>query len=87
MAEIDEWRQISCQERDDLFAQLDGEHGYGLSVLASSTDPERYVFTEWGVRSTEEPVLRDHRWPDGRHPCKHESPAPGGSDTSNEEAR
>ena len=69
----DRWTPIGCVERDALFQELGGGD-HRLTVLASSTDPERYIFTEWGDRKTERPVLRDHRWPDGSRPCKHEVP-------------
>jgi hypothetical protein len=72
---MSEWREITCEEREELFARLDGGTARNLAVLASSTDPERYIFTEWGDRTSEAPVLRDHRFPDGSRPCKHEVPA------------
>lgn len=67
------WQVITCKERDELFLQLDGDDRR-LLVLASSTDPDYYIFTEWGERATERPVLRDYRWPNGLHSCKHEVP-------------
>jgi len=69
---MSEWIEINCQERDDLYW-----NGFAAlpKPIASSTDPERYIYTEWGHPDTDEPVLRDHRWPDGSRPCKHEVPA------------
>lgn len=71
------WEQISCAEREALYA------GSVLSVGASLTDLDgQYgdprVLTEWHDRATDVPVLRDQRWPqlsgekpDAR-PCRHE---------------
>jgi hypothetical protein len=72
------WRQVSCEERDAFYAagiedwcpgstltDLDGQFG----------EPE--MFIEWWDRETEQPQLRDQRWPrrggerpDAR-PCQH----------------
>lgn len=58
------WRKITCDERDALY----NERREQLCVLAGRTDmggmygdPE--IFTEWGDRETEQPVLRDRRFP------------------------
>jgi len=58
------WRKITCAERDDLYFTS----GLDLVPIASRTDlggefgdPE--MFTEWGDRATEKPLLRDYRWP------------------------
>jgi len=58
------WRKITCAERDELFFIS----GLDLVPIASRTDlggkfgdPE--MFTEWGERAVEVPVLRDYRFP------------------------
>lgn len=56
------WRKIDCKERDEA------KERYDLVPISSCTDlggefGDPSMFTEWGDRSTEEPVLRDHRWP------------------------
>jgi hypothetical protein len=78
------WRQITCQEREDLVTRLGRSYnGFsaesGIGVLASKTDidgeygtPE--IYTEWGRKATDEPVLRDYRWPNSDRPCEHYVP-------------
>lgn len=57
------WVQITCADRDALMADRD------LVPISSCTDldgqfhSEPEVFTEWGDRGTEQPVLRDRRFP------------------------
>lgn len=56
------WRKISCAERDEVKAR------YDLVPISSCTDLDGEfgtpsIFIEWGDRTTEEPVLRDQRWP------------------------
>ena len=75
-AETIAWTRITCQEREALMAS---RH---LRPFASFTDTEGqhgdpHMFTEWGDPTTEQPVLRDYRWPgrDGApdtRPCRHE---------------
>lgn len=68
------WIKIPCAERDELMAARD------LVPISSCTDldaefhsqPE--VFTEWGDRTTEQPVLRDRRFP-GWQPADWRQPA------------
>ena len=67
-----EWRPVTCDQRDHLFWV---EHQCKLKPHSTYTDPERYIYTEWAHPETEEPMLRDHRWPDGSQPCRHEVPA------------
>lgn len=66
------WRKITCEEREALVDEL-GRSYNGLAspefcVLAGRTDlsgefgPPQ-IFTEWGRREGEVPVLRDVRWP------------------------
>lgn len=56
------WQKITCLERDEL------KGSRNLVPISSCTDmggaygdPE--IFTEWGDRGTEKPVLRDRRFP------------------------
>ncbi len=75
------WRQVNCQERDALIDRLGRSYnGFsaesGIGVFSSLTDidgeygpPE--IFTEWGYRVTDVPVLRDYRWPGSGRPCEH----------------
>lgn len=56
------WRKITCAERDEAMAR------YDLVPISSLTDIDGEfgtpsIFTEWGDRTTEEPCLRDQRWP------------------------
>lgn len=71
------WEQISCTDRETLYARSD------LSVGASLTDlegmhGEPQILTEWCDRATEVPVLKDQRWPQRSgvkpdvKPCRHE---------------
>jgi len=73
------WRKITCQEREDLIDRVGRSYNgpadpYG--VFASRTDltgefGEPYVFTEWGNKDTDTPLLQDRRWPDSDRPCEH----------------
>ncbi|WP_161387632.1 hypothetical protein, partial [Enterococcus hirae] len=64
--------QITCTEREALVDRLGRSHnGFsdesGIGPLSTLTDMggrfgEPRVFTEWGHRDTEVPVLRDQRW-------------------------
>jgi hypothetical protein len=75
------WMPISCAEREELIDRLgrsyngfSGESGIG--VLSSKTDLDgeygrAEVFTEWGYRGTEVPVLRDIRYTKDDAPCEH----------------
>lgn len=71
------WEQISCAERDALYARS------VLSVGASLTDldgqyGEPHILTEWHDRATGVLILKDQRWPQlsGEKPdakvCRHE---------------
>ena len=75
------WTPITCQQREALVDQ----HGRyyngfstesGIGPLASRTDLDGEfgapsVFTEWGWAATEQPLLRDYRWPDSDRACEH----------------
>lgn len=87
------WKRITCEERDALVTRLGRSfNGFseesGIGPISSLTDMtgERtgrpYVLTVWGYRDTDQPVLKDERWPDdtGRplasdaRPCEHHVP-------------
>lgn len=72
------WVPITCAERDALYR----DHAHGWSVGASLTDlggqyGDPSVFTEWWDALTEEPCLRDWRFPSlssgapDMKPCEH----------------
>ena len=74
----DGWRRITCEESDRLMAL----HGDCWGVTSSLTDlggqfGEPEVYTEWGDRDTERPMLRNRRYPQlgsggpDRKPCEH----------------
>lgn len=76
----DPWRQITCLEREALIDSLGRSYnGFndasGVKVLAAFTDPESYIFTEWGYDYAR-PVLRDERWPNSDRDCAHHVPEP-----------
>ena len=72
------WSRISCEERNEHYALA--ERTGGLSPVSSLTDPDGnygspVIFTEWGRKDSDEPLLRDYRYPvvgapDSR-PCVH----------------
>jgi len=85
------WVQITCEAREALVEQADREYGWwsqpggvrsGICVLSALTDldgrfGDPLIITEWGVRETEVPILKDVRHPqrggsgpDAR-PCEH----------------
>lgn len=77
---ISEWRQITCDERDDLYGRENGAWsvGSGLTDLDGEFgDP--HMFTEWW--DGDQPVLRDYRWPQpsgekpDTRPCEHYVPS------------
>lgn len=76
------WLRITCYERDEHFA-LAKDTG-GIEPISGLTDPDGeygtpLVFTEWARKDSDEPLLRDYRYPneDGSGsgpdaaPCKH----------------
>lgn len=68
----DRWAKITCDERESLICR-NGERYAGLGVAAGRTDMdgqygEPTIFTEWFDKDTEEPVLRDYRFPGRRTP-------------------
>lgn len=71
---MSEWRKITCEEREALIDSV-GRSCNGpadpYGVFASYTDVEREIYTEWGNRNTEVPLLRDWRWPNSDRPCEH----------------
>jgi hypothetical protein len=56
------WQKITCVERDELKADRDLVPIVGRTDMGGEYgDPE--IYTEWGDRATEKPVLRDRRFP------------------------
>lgn len=86
MSDDGTWVEISCPEREELIDRLGRSYnGFsaesGIGVLSSKTDLDgeygrAEVFTEWGYRETDVPVLRDIRWPKDDAPCEHYAFAP-----------
>jgi hypothetical protein len=73
------WRKITCEERDTIFY---AERPEKLRPMSSCTDMdgqfhgEPQMDIEWGLHSTDTPILRETRYPsrDGgpdRAPCEH----------------
>lgn len=65
---LDEWTEVSCKERDALWAG----RPEGVTVHSSLTDPDgqfgpKVVFTEWAWGGR--PMLRDYRH--GDRSCEH----------------
>ncbi len=78
MWDMQGWTRISCEERNEHYevARRTG----GLRPLSSLTDSDGIygspvIFTEWGRKDADEPLLRDYRFPDeggpDSKPCKH----------------
>ncbi|SKT54315.1 Uncharacterised protein [Mycobacteroides abscessus subsp. massiliense] len=82
------WVKITCAEREQIWADRDANRN--LAPISTCTDigvefhSEPEVFTEWGDRDTQVPVLRDYRYParyyasdppgtvkPDRKPCEH----------------
>ena len=71
----DGWVAVSCVAADMIRTS---PH---VVPMSSKTDPSGVhgspeIFTEWGTRKTEIPVLREHRWPaasggEDVAPCEH----------------
>lgn len=65
------WTRITCQESDEHLSIM----GSNARVFSSLTDPDGafgspVVFTEWGRDDSDEPILRNYRYPvDGS--CEH----------------
>jgi hypothetical protein len=66
------WRQITCDEREQLVDRLgrsyNGLGGPEFGVISSLMDldgefGDPVMDTTWGRRDSDEPVLRDVRWP------------------------
>ncbi|QOF39372.1 hypothetical protein E3G66_003576 [Mycobacteroides abscessus] len=61
------WMKITCAEREQIWADRDGNRN--LAPISTCTDldaefhSEPEIFTEWGDRETQVPVLRDYRYP------------------------
>lgn len=70
---LDGWAQITCEATEAIMCAA--EVGY-LTVFTSITDPEGMYgtalnYTEWGIKSADEPLLRTYVWPDSDKPCEH----------------
>lgn len=77
------WTKISCAERETLYTSCDLVPISSCTDLDAAFHSEPEVFTEWGDRATEQPVLRDYRYParysagegetlkPDRKPCEH----------------
>lgn len=59
---LDGWSPITCEQSNEMVYK----HTHGeLGVFASITDPEGehgppLVYTEWGIRDEDRPVLRNY---------------------------
>ena len=67
------WVGVACEVSDVI------RHSEHVTVYASRTG-ETEVFTEWGIKGREVPVLREWRFPSrvagnpDLRPCRHEVP-------------
>ena len=57
------WTPITCAERDAIFARRNLVAISTCTDLAAEHHSEPEVFTEWADRGSENPVLRDYRYP------------------------
>ena len=58
-----DWIEITCAERDQIKAEHDLVPISACTDLDAEFHSQPEVFTEWGDRATEKPVLRDYRYP------------------------
>lgn len=71
--------QITCQEREALIESVGRSYNgpadpwVPISTLTdlSGEFGEPEVYTKWGHRDSEEPLLEDYLWPDSDRPCEH----------------
>lgn len=66
------WSRIACEVADVLRHQ----EARPLVPVGSLTDlagefGRPLVYTEWGFKDTEQPVMREYRWPKQDRPCEH----------------
>lgn len=79
-----QWVPVTCTEREQLMADRDLVPVSSCTDLDAEFHSDPEVFTEWGDRATETPVLRDYRFPartyasdppgparPDRKPCEH----------------
>ena len=62
-AMTDQWVRITCEERDTIMVERDLVPISSCTDLGAEFHSQPEVFTEWGDRATEQPVLRDYRFP------------------------
>lgn len=72
MYSLEGWTKTTCVRSDDI--------RNGMSPWSSLTDLDGnfgppIVYTEWADPATEQPVLRDYRWPGSSRECEHYVPS------------
>lgn len=70
MRDMRGWVKVTCEESDRCREDRD------LKVFSSLTDMEGtygepVIYTEWGDRETDRPVVRDYRWLKSDRDCEH----------------
>lgn len=70
--DLEGWAQVPCNVSEMLVHQ----ETVPLGPYSTITDPDGHygrplVYTEWGVKDAEQPVLRNYRWPDSDRDCEH----------------
>jgi hypothetical protein len=74
MDDLSGWTRTTCETADLLRTCPQ------LTVFSGLTDPDgtrgpAVVYTEWGLKTGEKPILRDYRWPkDDDRSCAHYVP-------------
>lgn len=71
MYNLDGWAQITCQASEVVMGGVEM-----MSVYSTATDPDGVygpplIYTEWGMKNGDEPILRHYRWPDSDRECEH----------------
>lgn len=69
------WVEITCQAREALAQEyIYGASRWGVAAGFTDLDGEYgipYVMTEWYDPATDLPTLKDERWPESHHLCRH----------------
>lgn len=75
-----DWIAVTCEKADEI-RRAPFITAYGGRSDLGGTYGEPEVYTEWGIRGRDIPLLREHRFPGldlagpDRKPCEHYAPA------------